>query len=59
MKDNLMLIATSIICALLAWAFFAYFQNTAFTILLLIFAIAVLAKPVKSKFGHSKKKPNT
>jgi len=40
------------------WAFFAYFQNYAFTILLLIFAIAVLVKPVKSKFGHNNKKLN-
>ena len=58
MKDNLMLIAAGIICALLAWAFFVYFQNSAFTILLLIFAVVVLAKPIKSKFGNSDKKPN-
>ena len=58
MKDNLLLLFTAIVCAILAWVFFVYFQNYAFTILLLIFVIAVLAKPVKSKFGHSKKKPN-
>ena len=58
MKDNLMLLIAGIICALLSWVFFVYLQNYAFTILLLIFSVAVLAKPVKSKFGHGSKKPN-
>ncbi len=58
MKDSVMLLVVGIICAVLAWAFFAYLQNYAFTIFLLIFVVVVLAKPVKSKFGNSNKKPN-
>ena len=58
MKDNFLLLLTAIICALVAWAFFHYLQNYAFTILLFISVIAALAKPVKSKFGHSSKRPN-
>jgi len=58
MKDNLILLVTGIICSLLSWAFFAYLQDSAFTILLLITAAAILGKAVKSKFWHSDKKPD-
>ncbi len=58
MKDNILLLLAAIFFSLLAWAFFSYFQNYAFTILLLIFFIAVLAKPVKSKFSGKKKEPS-
>ena len=51
MKNNILLLISGVACAALAWLFFAYFQNYALTILLLIFVIAVLAKPVKSKFS--------
>lgn len=52
MKDNLMLLAAGIICALLAWAFFAYLQDYALTIFWVIIAIVVLEKPARKKFGH-------
>jgi len=55
MKNVIILLTTGVICAILAWTFFAYFQSYAFTILLLIFVIVVLAKPVKSKFSSGKK----
>jgi membrane protein insertase Oxa1/YidC/SpoIIIJ len=58
MKDNLLLLATGIICAALAWVFFAYSQNYAFTIILLIFAVSALVRPVKSKFSNSLRGPN-
>lgn len=50
MKNNMLLLISGLACAVLAWIFFAYFQNYAFTILLLILGITVLAKPVLNKF---------
>lgn len=54
MKNGILLLATGLFFAILAWVFFAYFQNAAFTILILILAVVVLAKPVISKFPSKK-----
>ncbi len=43
MKDNLSLLASSLICAILAWLFFNYFQSHAFTILIVIFFVSFAA----------------
>jgi uncharacterized membrane protein YfcA len=50
MKDNIILLAAGLVCAALAWLFFARFQNSAFTIMLAIFGIAILAKPIYKKY---------
>ena len=58
MKDNLLLLITGIVCAILAWAFYHYVGKYAVSIFLTIILFSILFKPVKSKFGHSNKKPN-
>lgn len=51
MKDGILLLITGVICAVLAWGFFHYFQNWALTIIIAILAIAIIARPKKAKFG--------
>jgi uncharacterized membrane protein YfcA len=50
MKDTLILLVAALVCAVLSWLFFAYFQNSAFTIMLAIFVIAILAKPLYKQY---------
>jgi hypothetical protein len=41
-KDKLLLLFASIVCAILAWSFWAYFKNDAFSILILLFMVCLV-----------------
>ena len=58
MKDNILLLTAGLVCALLAWLFYHYLGEYAVSIFLTIIFVSLLVSPIKSKFGHSKKKPN-
>lgn len=50
MKDNIILLAAGLVCAALAWMFFDHLQESAFTIMLVIFVITIVAKSIYRKY---------
>lgn len=52
MKNNLALLASGLICAILAWLFFNYFQSHAFTILIVIFFVSFAANAFKKNIRN-------
>ncbi len=49
MKDNLALLVTALIAALLSWVAFVYLQEYAFTIMLLIVLASVIIRVLVKK----------